>query len=72
MSQVLLEINNQSDLMLLISFAKRLNISVKSVHTDNTLSKKELMRQAANDPIFLTDIQEIENDFAFSDSELNF
>lgn len=78
MSQIVLEFSNQDDLMLLLTFAKRLNatvISVKKVDAKVPSSQTAvsqqlaLMQQAANDPLFLEDVEEVMADFAYADSE---
>ena len=38
--------------------------------SDNSF--KTAMSDAANDPLFLTDIKEIENDFKYADVETNY
>jgi hypothetical protein len=44
------------------------------VTLDNEVDEREskilLMKQAAEDPLFLADVQEIEDDFSFPDAEL--
>jgi hypothetical protein len=74
MGQITLEFSNREDLTLLLSFAKRLNVhivSVKSNDENNSAnSRRMILQQAANDPLFLADIAEITDDFKFSDSEL--
>lgn len=67
MSQVVLEFSNREDLTLLLSFAKRLNahiVSVKSNDVSQPINKsRAMLQQAANDPLFLTDIAAITADF---------
>jgi hypothetical protein len=74
MGQITLEFSNREDLTLLLSFAKRLNVhivSVKSNDENNSAnSRRMILQQAANDPLFLADIAEITDDFKFSDNEL--
>jgi hypothetical protein len=77
-SQVVLEFSNQDDLMLLLTFAKRLNAKVVSVKQSGTktptsqsafVQKLTLMQQAANDPLFLEDVEEVMADFAHADND---
>ena len=68
MSQLTLEVSNQEDLDLLVSFAKRLNMRILSLSA--VKNKKTLMQQAANDPLFLSDITEISTDFKHADNEI--
>jgi hypothetical protein len=74
MGQITLEFSNREDLTLLLSFAKRLNVHVVSVKSNDenktANSRRMILQQAANDPLFLADIAEITDDFKFSDSEL--
>ena len=67
MSQIVLEFSNREDLALLLSLAKRLNANVLSVKSDGTIQEKNnrhfLLQQAANDPLFLADIENINADF---------
>ena len=74
MSQLTLEFANREDLMLLLSFAKRLNIHVVSLISDDLIepidSRRAILQQAANDPLFLADIAEVTDDFKYSDTEL--
>jgi hypothetical protein len=77
MSQIILETSNREDLALLLSFAKRLNIHVVSaVLMDANDSKspvdnrRDMLKRAAKDPLFLADIAEITDDFKHSDAEL--
>ena len=63
MSQLVLEFSNQDDLMLLLSFAKRLNIrivSLKKVDQVKTEDRLELLRQAAQDPLWIMSAAEVE------------
>jgi hypothetical protein len=73
MGQITLEFSNREDLTLLLSFAKRLNVHIVSVKSNDEKksvgSRRLLLQQAANDPLFLADIAEITDDFKFSDSE---
>lgn len=68
MSQVILEFSNQNDLDLLLSFAKRLKVVSIQKHTlkkatqDN---RANIMKQAARDLLFLADVREVTDDFAF-------
>lgn len=74
MSQLTLEFANREDLMLLLSFAKRLNIHVVSLISDDLIepidSRRAILQQAANDPLFLADIAEVTDDFKYSDTEI--
>ena len=74
MGQLTLEFANREDLALLLSFAKRLNIHVVSLISNDAIkpidSRRVLLQQAANDPLFLADIAEITDDFKYSDTEL--
>ena len=74
MGQLTLEFANREDLALLLSFAKRLNIHVVSLISNDLIkpidSRRVLLQQAANDPLFLADIAEITDDFKYSDAEL--
>jgi len=71
MSQVILESNNLLDMQLLLSLAERLNIKVVSVSDtfSNEENKLDLIREAANDPLFLEDMDSIMDDFKHVDSE---
>jgi hypothetical protein len=60
---------------LLLSFAKRLNAYVISVKlsepsSNATNTRRAMLQQAANDPLFLADIAEITEDFKHIDKEL--
>jgi hypothetical protein len=74
MGQITLEFSNREDLTLLLSFAKRLNVHIVSVKSNDenktSNSRRMILQQAASDPLFLADIAEITDDFKFSDSEL--
>ena len=78
MNQLTLEFSNREDLELLLSFAKRLNAYVISVKLSEPTSKatntrntrRAILQQAANDPLFLADIAEITEDFKHIDKEL--
>ena len=78
MSQVILELSNKEDLVLLLSFAKRLNMNVLSVRSTDAAvqpnatsdARLSLMQEAANDPLFLADMEEVMADFEHSDREL--
>ncbi len=74
MNQLTLEFSNREDLALLLSFAKRLNayvISVKlSEHSNPINTRRAMLQQAANDPLFLADIAEVTEDFKHLDNEL--
>jgi hypothetical protein len=74
MNQLTLEFSNREDLALLLSFAKRLNafvISVKLSEPNNAINtRRAMLQQAANDPLFLADIAEVTEDFKHIDTEL--
>jgi hypothetical protein len=74
MGQLTLEFANREDLDLLLSFAKRLNVHVVSLISNDLKSpidnRRAMLQQAANDPLFLADIAEITDDFKYSDAEL--
>ena len=74
MGQLTLEFANREDLALLLSLAKRLNVHVISLISNDLTkpidSRSVLLQQAANDPLFLADIVEITDDFKYSDAEL--
>jgi hypothetical protein len=78
MSQVILELSNKEDLILLLSLAKRLNMNIVSVHSTDTTARPnatpdshlKLMQEAAKDPLFLADTEEVMADFEHSDREL--
>ncbi|MEM9992259.1 MAG: hypothetical protein AAF738_10885 [Bacteroidota bacterium] len=73
MRQITLEIQSNLDLQLLLSLARRLDIKVVSMRTTpehGTDEKLELMQAAANDPLFLADIEAISDDFKYVDFEL--
>ena len=77
MSQIVLELNNREDLALLLNLARRLNINIVSV--DQIIEKSPattaldervlLMQKAAEDPLFLADLEEVITDFEHADSE---
>ncbi len=77
MGQLILEFSNQDDLMMLLSFAKRLNARIVSVKQEEKTSGKkavedrlELLQQAAQDPLFLADVAEVMDDFAHADQDV--
>ena len=74
MGQLTLEYSNREDLAFLLSFAKRLNVPIISIISNDIKSpvdnRRALLQQAANDPLFLADIAEITDDFKHIDSEL--
>ncbi len=74
MGQLTLEFANREDLALLLSFAKRLNIHIVSLTSNDLInpidSRRVLLQQAAKDPLFLADIVVITDDFKYSDAEL--
>jgi putative cell wall-binding protein len=70
MSQILLKSDNKADIDLLLAFARRLNIGVVEVNEAESLNlasewkqKIKLMGKAADDPLFLSDIAEVLDDF---------
>jgi hypothetical protein len=73
MSQVVIEFNNYNDLNMVVTLAKRLNGNILSMKNDTEELKKSakmnLMKKARKDQLFLTDINEIEFDFKYIDSE---
>ena len=74
MGQLTLEYSNREDLAFLLSFAKRLNVPIISVVSNDIKilvdNRRALLQQAANDPLFLADIAEITDDFKHIDTEL--
>lgn len=73
MSQITLESVSQEDIDLLLSFAKRLKVRVVAVKTNRATqileNRKSAMKKAALDPLFLSDIAEVSNDFKYIDGE---
>ncbi len=73
MSQITLESVSQEDIDLLLSFAKRLKVRVVAVKTNGVIkileNRKSDMKKAALDPLFLSDIAEVTNDFKIIDGE---
>lgn len=69
MSQIVLELSNPNDMQLLLSFAKSHNFHVVAIRqTDEepkpgVSDKYAIMKQAANDPFFRSDVAEIMADF---------
>jgi hypothetical protein len=47
---------------------KRVRVVIEDVD-DNRDEKISLLKKAANDPVFLSDIAEIDSDFRYSDNE---
>lgn len=47
---------------------KRVRVIIEDVDEDK-LSKLEYLKKAANDPLFLSDVQEIQEDFQYTDKE---
>lgn len=76
MSEVVLEISNQDDLQLLLSFAKRLNVKILSIKGQNNFIETPidpriaLLQQASKDPLFLSDLEEIAEDFSHIDLDI--
>jgi len=76
MSQLTLEFSNTEDLKLVLSVAQRLNvhiISIKSTDERHMTSQERdtLLQKQANDLQFVSDVNEIEEDFSYTDSEIN-
>ena len=76
MSQITLELNSRDDLKLLLDLAKRLNLNVVSVKPSVTKKAEktpptavDLMKIAAEDPLFLADIEAVMGDFEHADLE---
>lgn len=67
MGQLTLEYANREDLAFLLSFAKRLNVNIISVVSNDIKSpadnRRAMLQQAANDPLFLADIADVTDDF---------
>jgi len=47
---------------------KRVRVIIEDIDEDNK-SKIESLKRAAKDPLFLSDVQEIQDDFQYSDKE---
>ena len=47
---------------------KRVRVIIEDVDEDKQ-SKLEYLKRAANDPLFLSDVQEIQEDFQYTDKE---
>ena len=47
---------------------KRVRVIIEDVDEDK-LSKLEYLKKAAKDPLFLSDVQEIQEDFQYTDKE---
>lgn len=62
--------NNQLVIKLPDSFKskKRVRVIIEDIDEDKN-SKIESLRRAAKDPLFLSDVQEIQDDFQYSDKE---
>ncbi|MBX2928384.1 MAG: hypothetical protein KF852_11155 [Saprospiraceae bacterium] len=76
MSQILLKSDNKADIDLLLAFARRLNIGVVEVNEAESLKlasewkqKLKLMGKAADDPLFLSDVAEVLDDFKYADED---
>ncbi len=48
---------------------KRVRVIINAID-DNRSKKIELLRKASKDPLFLSDIEEISDDFQYSDKEV--
>lgn len=48
---------------------KKVKITIEDVDDEKT-KKLELLKKASSDPIFNSDVSEVENDFHYSDKEL--
>ncbi|MCB0534739.1 MAG: hypothetical protein KDD14_21220 [Saprospiraceae bacterium] len=67
MNQIVLELDNDDDLALLLMLARRLDIKVVAVKpsprkgskSSDRKDKIARMREAASDPLFLADIEEV-------------
>lgn len=63
--------NNELKLILPLSFKNKTKVLVTIDDKVNSIDEKiELMKLAAFDPLFLEDINEVMNDFKFSDAEI--
>jgi len=66
------ELNDKKQLIIRLpdSFKskKRVKVTIEDADDDKA-AKIKLMKKASKDPLFLSDIQEIQNDFKYSDSE---
>jgi hypothetical protein len=66
------ELNNKKQLIIRLpdSFKskKRVKVTVEDADDDKA-SKIALLKKASKDPLFLSDIQEIQDDFKYADSE---
>jgi hypothetical protein len=63
--------NNELKLILPLSFKNKTKVLVTIDDKVNSIDEKiELMKLAASDPLFLEDINEVMNDFKFSDAEI--
>lgn len=62
--------NNQLTIKLPEKFKskKRVRITIEDVDDDRD-SKLDLLKKASKDPLFLADIQEVKDDFQYSDRE---
>ncbi len=74
MGQLTLEYSNREDLAFLLSFAKRLNVPIISIISNDIKSpadnRRAILQRAANDPLFLADIADVTDDFKHIDDEL--
>lgn len=64
---------NQNDMSLILSLAKRLNATIISVEEEKSLSREQklkLLQGASTDEMFLADVERVEEDFKFSDAEI--
>ncbi len=66
------ELNNKKQLIIRLpdSFKskKRVKVTVEDADDDKA-TKIALLKKASKDPLFLSDIQEIQDDFKYADSE---
>jgi hypothetical protein len=73
MTQITLQPQNQNDLSLILSLAKRLNATIISVEEEKSIRREEklkLLQGASTDKLFLVDIESVEEDFKYSDAEI--
>lgn len=67
----LCEVNESGVIIIKIPEIFKKNTQLLVIIDDSfNANKMEQMKKAANDPLFLADINEITNDFEFTDSEL--
>ena len=65
-----LDKNNQIIIRLPAKFksSKRVRVIIEGIDDDKK-SKSDSLKKAAKDPLFLSDISEVQNDFQYSDKE---